>query len=197
MALFEIPKYVTHEFVVTKEMQTIIDMGNLDESQIKKFDKFPELVDEELENDCRCPDPGALDEDIFDAVYGNDPYKFMQCVSKVGADNGILDRVFVWLLTKKTAPSQEELKLADLEKVFLDLVSREKELIKLYNRGNLALEGVQELKKLPLLIDAAKLTEEQIRRLRFLRKRREVSKRDVALLKRLERSRSIYNVFDY
>ena len=197
MALFELKKYTTQTFTVTQEMRDIIALGKLDESQAKKFDKFPELLLEELENESRCPEASSLDVDIFEAVYDNDPYKFMRCVSLVGADNGILDRVFSWLLNKKTAPTPEELKLAALEKCFLDLEEREKALIKVYNRGKLDKDGIWELKGMANRIDDARLPEDKVRRLRFLRKRREVTKRDVALLKRIERSRSIYNVFDY
>lgn len=100
MALFILPKYEPRKFTISPVMQTVIDSNLLDESQVKKFDRFPELLSEELDNEERHPDISNLEKDIFDAVYTNNYLKFFRCVARVGYRADMLNRIYNWLLTK-------------------------------------------------------------------------------------------------
>jgi len=127
--LFTLKKYVPHSFEFTNEMKLatlrtedevvtnsvgkpIIDKvtgkvktvkvtkGVLDESQVKKFCNFPELLLVELDNEESHPDIANLEKDIFDAVFNNDYIKFFNCAMRVGFDKTILSRLYNWLLNK-------------------------------------------------------------------------------------------------
>lgn len=124
--LFELPKYEPRTFTLSADMKTIIEAKLMDESQVKKFDRFPELLAVELENEQQYPDISNLEKDIFKAVYENDFVKFLRCVARVGYEQQLLARIYNWLLGKE-----------------------------------------------------------------------DFTKRDLALLKRVEGARSVYNIFDY
>lgn len=111
MALFEIPKVKEHEFIINTDMKAVIDAGLLDESQVKKFSDFPDLLDVEIENEIAHPDISNLEKDIFDAVYNNDPNKFMRCVARVGVKQDLLSRIYNWLISKEDFNPKRDLQL--------------------------------------------------------------------------------------
>lgn len=111
MALFEIPKVKEHKFTINADMKAVIDAGLLDESQVKKFSDFPDLLDVEIENEIAHPDISNLEKDIFDAVYNNDPNKFMRCVARVGVKQDLLDRIYNWLISKEDFNPKRDLQL--------------------------------------------------------------------------------------
>lgn len=123
MPLFTFPKYTPHSFSFSEQMILCVDhyedkdgkaflsvadptkyklvKGLLDASQVKKFDRFPELLGAELNNEERCPDIATLDKDMFDAIFNNDFMKFFRCVDKVGYRSDFLDRIYSWLMSKE------------------------------------------------------------------------------------------------
>lgn len=111
MALFELPKVKEHEFKISAEMRAVIDSKLLDESQVKKFSEFPELLDIEIENEIANPDISNLERDIFDAVYTNNPNKFFSCVSRVGVRHDLLARIYNWLIAKEDFSPKKDLPL--------------------------------------------------------------------------------------
>lgn len=111
MPLFELPRKKPRKFVISKDMQSVIDSGIMDESQVKKFDQFPELLEIEVENEIAHPDISNLEKDIFDAVYRNDYHKFFRCVSKVGARSDLLARIYNWLIAKDDFDPKKDLPL--------------------------------------------------------------------------------------
>lgn len=111
MPLFTIPKLKEHTFTISDSMRVVIDAGTLDESQVKKFSDFPELLDEEIENENQFPDVSNYEKDIFDAVYTNDYHKFFRCVAKVGVRKDLLERVYNWLIAKEDFNPKKDLSL--------------------------------------------------------------------------------------
>lgn len=89
----------------------VIDRGLLDVSQVKKFSDFPELLEEELENESLHPDISVLEKDIFDAVYTNDYHKFFRCVARVGVRKDLLARIYNWLIAKDDFNPKKDLPL--------------------------------------------------------------------------------------
>lgn len=100
MPLFTMPTTQEREFNLTSDMKIVVDSGKLPEEQVRKFADFPELLDEELNNEDRCPSIESIEKDIFDAVYVNDYHKFFRCVAKTGVDETLLPRIYNWLVNK-------------------------------------------------------------------------------------------------
>lgn len=111
MALFELPKVKRHEFKITQDMREAIDSGLMTESQVKKFSEFPELYEEELENERIHPSIEVFEKDIFDAVYMNDYVKFFRCVSRVGVRADLLARIYNWLIAKEDFNPKKDMQL--------------------------------------------------------------------------------------
>lgn len=129
MALFELPKKKVREFVFTEEMtiatlrteteivttsggkvvtdkktgkpKTVeVQKGILDESQVRKFSVYPELLMEEIDNEEKYPSLESVEKDIFDAVMNDDIVKFLSCVARVGTGNSVMERIYTWILNK-------------------------------------------------------------------------------------------------
>lgn len=111
MPLFELPRRREHKFNISKDMKAVIDAGLMDESQVKKFDRFPDLLGVELESEMAYPDISNLERDIFDAVYRNDYHKFFRCVSRVGVRDDLLARIYNWLIAKDDFDVKKDLPL--------------------------------------------------------------------------------------
>ena len=111
MPLFTLPVKKRHTFVISPEMKVVIDSKLMDESQVKKFDRFPDLLAIEIDNELEHPDISNLEKDIFDAVYRNDYNKFFRCVSKVGARPDLLSRVYNWLISKDDFDPKKDMQL--------------------------------------------------------------------------------------
>lgn len=111
MPLFELPKKKKHEFVFSADMNVVLKSGLLDESQVKKFAEFPDLLEIEIQNEFEHPDISNLEKDIFDAVYRNDYQKFFRCVAKVGVRSDLLARIYNWLITKEDFNPKKDLPL--------------------------------------------------------------------------------------
>lgn len=111
MPLFKLPQKAERTFKFTPEMQKLVDAGIMDASQVKKFDGFPDLLAEEVDNELAHPDISNLERDIFDAVYNNDPQKFFRCVVRVGVRPDLLERIYNWLLAKPDFNVKKDLPL--------------------------------------------------------------------------------------
>lgn len=111
MALFQLPKVKKHEFRITADMKAVIDSKLLDASQVKKFSDFPELLEVEIDNEIAHPSIENLEKDIFDAVYTNNPNKFMRCVARVGVKKDLLERIYNWLIAKPDFNPKKDLPL--------------------------------------------------------------------------------------
>lgn len=111
MPLFNVPKVKEHNFKISPEMKTVIDSGLMSESQIKKFAEFPELLEEELENELAHPSYEGVETDIFNAVYTNNPNKFFSVVARVGVDPTMLDRIRYKLINKQDFNRRKDLPL--------------------------------------------------------------------------------------
>lgn len=111
MPLFNVPKVKEHNFKISPEMKTVIDSGLMSESQIKKFAEFPELLEEELENELAHPSYESVETDIFNAVYTNNPNKFFSVVARVGVDPTMLDRIRYKLINKQDFNRRKDLPL--------------------------------------------------------------------------------------
>ena len=123
MPLFEMPRPKKREFKFSSDMQTILDRKIMDESQLRKFSEFPELLEEELENlfpsarllrlenELAHPNVDTLRNDIMDAVYTNNPQKFFYCVAKVGVRSNLRDAIYGWLVGKEDFNVKRDLPL--------------------------------------------------------------------------------------
>lgn len=111
MPLFELPKKKERKFPISSDMKLVIDSGLLDESQVRKFADFPELLEQEVENEQHYPDISVLERDIFDAVLCNDYHKFLRCVVRVGARSDLLPRIYNWLIAKEDFDVKRDLPL--------------------------------------------------------------------------------------
>lgn len=111
MPLFELPRRKERVFKISDRMQIVLDDGIMDESQVKKFSDFPELLDEEVENEIAHPDISNLEKDIFDAVYRNDFHKFFRCIVRVGVRADLLSRIYNWLIAKEDFNPKKDLPL--------------------------------------------------------------------------------------
>lgn len=111
MPLFTLPCRKERMFKISSEMQLVLDNHLMDESQVKKFSDFPELLDEEVENEIAHPDISNLEKDIFDAVYRNDYHKFFRCVARVGVRADLLSRIYNWLIAKEDFNPKKDLPL--------------------------------------------------------------------------------------
>lgn len=111
MPLFVMPQKKERKFPISREMKIVIDSGLIDESQVKKFAEFPELLEMEVENEQTYPDISVLEKDIFDAVLRNDYHKFFRCVARVGARADLLPRIYNWLIAKEDFDVKRDLPL--------------------------------------------------------------------------------------
>lgn len=111
MPLFVLPKKKERKFPISSDMKLVIDSGLLDESQVRKFADFPELLGQEVENEQHYPDISVLEKDIFDAVLRNDYHKFLRCVVRVGARADLLPRIYNWLIAKEDFDVKRDLPL--------------------------------------------------------------------------------------
>lgn len=111
MPLFELPRPKKREFKFSPDMQTILNRKVMDESQLRKFSDFPELLEEELENELAHPNVELLKNDIMDAVYSNNPQKFFHCVAKVGVSSNLRDVLYGWLIGKEDFNVKRDLPL--------------------------------------------------------------------------------------
>lgn len=111
MPLFELPKPKVHTFKFNDEMKLVLERGIMDESQLRKFSDFPELLGEEMENELAHPEVVSLKNDIMDAVYSNNPQKFFHCVAKVGVRSDLRDIIYGWLVGKEDFNPKRDLPL--------------------------------------------------------------------------------------